>query len=110
MTEGFLGKPLNGNETLPWLEQQKRELETLWEKTFATFANLQPEGGVVVATIPRHRGRGKTLTIDADPAATKHGYTRVSPLAAWKHPNEELIYAREDQRVERRICIWRKTG
>ena len=109
VTEGFLGKPLNGNETFQWLDRQKQELETLWEHSFQTFAALQPTNGVVVATVPRHRVQGNEITIDADKAAKKHGYTRVNPLEIWGKPLMDLAYAREDQRVERRICIWKKT-
>jgi tRNA G10 N-methylase Trm11 len=109
VTEGFLGKPLNGNETFQWLDRQKQELETLWDHSFRTFAALQPRAGVVVATVPRHRVQGNEITIDADKAAAKHGYTRVNPLENWGKPLMDLTYAREDQRVERRICIWKKT-
>jgi tRNA (guanine10-N2)-dimethyltransferase len=80
VTEGFLGKPLNGNETVHWLNRQKQELETLWDYSFQTFAALQPVNGVVVATVPRHRVQDNEITIDADKAATKHRYTRVNPL------------------------------
>lgn len=109
VTEGFLGKPLNGNETPVWLGRQKQELETLWSHAFKTFAALQSQGGIVVASIPRHRVRGEAVTINADPAAEAEGYVRINPFAAWKQPAQELVYAREDQRVERHLCLWQKT-
>lgn len=109
VTEGFLGKPLNGNETKAWLEQQKRELEALWEKAFATFSAIQPLSGRVVASIPRHRVASAHITIDADSAAKKAGYARLNPLEIWRKDGRDLSYAREDQRVERRICLWEKT-
>lgn len=109
VTEGFMGKPLNGNEPPQWLDQQKQELEKLWDRSFATFAALQPVGGTVVASIPRHRIQGRLITIDADQAATKHGYVRQNPLEVWHQDAYEMTYAREDQRVERRICVWKKT-
>lgn len=109
VTEGFLGKPLNGTEPRPWLEQQKKELETLWDNTFKTFGGLQAIGGIVVASIPIHRFQQSVIRIDADTAATAEGYHRVDPLTIWHIPTQELIYAREEQRVQRRLCIWKKT-
>lgn len=109
VTEGFMGKPLNGNESQQWLTQQKRELEALWDRSFTTFTTLQSLGGTVVASIPRHRVQGGMITIDADQAAAKHGYTRINPLESWHQDATEMSYAREDQRVERRICVWKKT-
>nr|MBP7134262.1 hypothetical protein [Patescibacteria group bacterium] len=108
VTEGFMGKPLNGNEQRSWLEQQKREIEHLWEQAFATFAALQPEHGTIVASIPTHRTREVTIQIDVERFAQAKGYVRVDPLAAWNIQAPELVYAREDQRVQRRICIWEK--
>jgi tRNA G10 N-methylase Trm11 len=109
VTEGFLGKPLNGNESSAWLERQKQELETLWQHTFQTFAKVQPLEGIVVASIPRHRVQGHEVQINADKAANANGYTRMNPLEIWHKDARELSYAREDHRVERRICIWKKT-
>ena len=109
VTEGFLGKPLNGNESPAWLERQKQELETLWQHAFQTFAKVQPVEGIVVASIPRHRVQGHEVQINADKAASANGYTRVNPLETWHKDGRELGYAREDQRVERRICVWKKT-
>lgn len=108
VTEGFMGKPLNGNEQRSWLEQQKREIEHLWEQAFTTFAALQPEHGTIVASIPTHRTREVTIQIDVERFAQAKGYVRVDPLAAWNIQAPELVYAREDQRVQRRICIWEK--
>jgi tRNA G10 N-methylase Trm11 len=96
VSEGHLGKPLQGNEPRRFLEQQKTEIETLWANAFATFAKLQKTGGRVVCIWPTWKTARDSVSVDATASAKKAGYHLIgTPIA----------YSRPGQHVERKIVV-----
>jgi tRNA G10 N-methylase Trm11 len=108
VTEGYLGKPQTGRETLLTLQKQKSEVDALWQRCLPVFARLQPKGGKLVCVWPIFVGSGAHVAIDAMEAATKAGYRELDPLQDWA-PATPLIYSREDQHVQRRVFLLEKT-
>jgi tRNA G10 N-methylase Trm11 len=100
VTEGYLGTPLRGNESQTWLEEEAQAIEKIWRDALPTFAKLQPSGGVLVGVWPiltSHQGRA---AVEAQEAAKTAGYVFSGP--------KDLIYARPEQFVQRRIVVLHK--
>lgn len=108
VTEGYLGKPQSGRESLQALQTQKAEIDALWKNCLPVFAGLQPKGGKLVCAWPIFVSRGMEVAVDAMQAAVDAGYREVDPLENWS-PATPLVYSREDQHVRRRIMIFEKT-
>ncbi len=108
VTEGYLGKPLRGNETLPFLHQQKQAVETIWRNALKAFLPLLKTGGRIVCVWPVFTTTGGTVAADVRTDAIDLGYRFVEPLADWKEKSVTLTYARADQHVKRNIVILEK--
>ncbi|MDO8617797.1 MAG: hypothetical protein Q7N87_02845 [Candidatus Uhrbacteria bacterium] len=108
VTEGYLGKPLIGHESIEFLKKQKREIEELWGKAFEVFSHLQTKGGRIVCVWPIFVSGRDTLAVDAKEQAQKFGYTVIDPLAGWHEKAVTLTYARPDQHVKRNIVVLEK--
>ena len=98
VTEGDLGKPLNGHESLRELEINKRDVETIWNNVLPAFSKMQPVGGRLVCVWPTMKSRFGTVTVDPIKTAEASGYTLIS----------KLVYARPDQNIRRNIVILEK--
>jgi tRNA G10 N-methylase Trm11 len=101
VTEGYLGTPLRGNESSSWLEEEATEIEKIWKEALPTFARMQPAGGVLVGVWPILTSREGEILIDVEEEAKAAGYTLTGP--------KDLVYARPEQFVQRRIIVLHKT-
>jgi tRNA G10 N-methylase Trm11 len=104
VTEGFLGAPLTGTESLRQLEENADQIAALWEKSLVSFAKIQPRGGKIVCVWPILTSLNGTVMVDLESQLASFGYKRLAPR--W-HKSEtlDLIYARPDQYVKRRILL-----
>lgn len=98
VTEGYLGKPLNGHELLADLEKNKRDVEAVWNEALPILAKLQPAGGRLVCIWPTMKSSHGSVLVDCQAAAEKAGYTFITTLG----------YARPDQNIRRNIVILEK--
>lgn len=108
VTEGYLGKPLRGKETLPFLHQQKQAVETIWRNALKALLPLLKTGGKIVCVWPVFTTTGGTVAVDVRAEAVDLGYEFVDPLTDWKEKAATLTYARADQHVKRNIVILEK--
>lgn len=100
VTEGYLGKPLNGHETQQELDQNKRDVEKVWNESLLILAKLQPAGSHLVCIWPTMKSSHGTATVDCRKQAEICGYKLVA----------EHQYARPDQNIRRNIIILEKQG
>ena len=118
VTEGFLGKPLQGNEPLAFLEKSKREIEALWIASLKSFAKILKPGGRIVAVWPVFTVSAKggcasgakicTVAVDLKNKIHELGYRLMNPLEGWTSKPATLTYSRPDQHVKRNIVILEK--
>lgn len=108
VTEGFLGTPLKGHETELHLEREARAITDLWRETLSALAKIQKNGGIVVAIWPILKTSHAEFAVDLTPFLSELGYETVNPLEGWSKTNEALVYARADQRVQRRVIVLRR--
>lgn len=100
VTEGFLGTPLQGHETTIQLEREVRSLKELWQRSLLSLARIQSAGGVMVAIWPILKTSHGQAEVSLEDNLKEAGYELIN--------HESLIYARPDQRVQRRIVVLRK--
>lgn len=100
VTEGFLGHPLQGNETQERLTRQVSEIEALWKKALTVFAKIQSSGDKVVCVWPSFQTSHGTASVDLTADLDRLGYRLMEA---------PLIYARPDQHVKRKIFRLEKT-
>jgi len=108
VTEGYLGKPLQGNETATWLEKQRQDIEDLWRRTLRSLAKVMKPGGVVVCTWPVFSAKGISVAVDIKRDVDELGFAVVNPLTDWMEKNVTLTYSRPEQRVKRNIVVLKK--
>ncbi len=99
VTEGFLGKPLQGREGREALEAEAHRIETLWETVAPHLASLQPKGATLVLLSPEYAVRGETVQVQLAPVVEAAGYrmTRVP-----------FVYRRPGQFVHRHVLSFEK--
>lgn len=100
VTEGFLGRPLQGNEREAELARNMKEVETIWKESLPQLAKLQPKDGVMVCVWPEYRVGPNTVSINLNASVKSAGYDRID--------KNKLLYGRADQHVLRRIAILKK--
>ena len=105
VTEGYLGRPLTGEETLPTLKQHKYEIEDLWQRALASFAKIQKRGGMIVCNWPVFVSSHGTVAVELADDVGRHGYRMIDPLEGWIDKPVTLTYARPEQRVRRNIIL-----
>lgn len=100
VTEGYLGKPLNGHETQLELDQNKRDVEEVWNESLSVLSELQPAGSRLVCIWPSMK--------------SSHGVAHVNCLAKAEASGYMLLadygYSRPDQNIRRNIIILEKQG
>ncbi|MDO8583846.1 MAG: hypothetical protein Q7R83_01570 [bacterium] len=104
VTEGHLGRPLTGQETLKTLEDQKKEIEKIWIEALVSFAKIQPAGSRLVCVWPVFVSSHGTIAVDLKTKVQDLGYRLVDPLDGWAKPLT-LTYARPEQKVRRNIVV-----
>lgn len=108
VTEGFLGRPLTGDETRETLERNKKEVEKVWKDALPILAKIHKKGGRLVCAWPVFVSSHGMVVVDIKDAAVKAGYRIISPLEGWVDRPPTLTYARPGQRVRRNIVILEK--
>ncbi|MBM3204672.1 hypothetical protein FJZ48_01670 [Candidatus Uhrbacteria bacterium] len=108
VTEGYLGKPLTGHETLKTLTDQKNEIENLWRSALRALEKILRPGGLVVCVWPVWVSSHGTVAVDISKDLSRLGYKKIDPLAGWTDKPVTLTYARPDQRVKRNIMVLEK--
>jgi len=100
VTEGFLGRPLQGHESANELLQNMSEVESIWEETLPILSKLQNKGGKLICIWPEYHARGNIMPLDMTKTAKDAGYKRLD--------KNNLLYGRENQHVMRKIVILEK--
>jgi len=100
VTEGFLGRPLQGRESRQELERNMHEVQTIWKETLPALGKLQQKDDIMVCVWPEYMVGKETVALKMEAVVKAAGYTRKD-----KH---DLLYGREQQFVRRRIVILRK--
>jgi tRNA G10 N-methylase Trm11 len=99
VSEGYLGKPLRGNESLIFIQEQIEELRELYLNSLKVFQKLLKNEGCVIISLPIFvlENREKSLNILKE---IKDLGFKLKPLLK---DRETLIYKRETQKVYRQI-------
>lgn len=104
VTEGFLGRPLQGNESEKELKSRMQEVKTTWEESLPALAMLQPQGGRLVCTWPSYKMRESVIDLHLENLEIM-GYRMLDPLIDWSANQEPILYTRPDQHLARRIVV-----
>jgi tRNA G10 N-methylase Trm11 len=108
VTEGYLGKPLQGNEPLAFLGKQKLDIEELWRNTLRSLAKILKSGAPVVCVWPVFVAKGVSVAVDLKKELAGLGFALVNPLEGWTDKPVTLTYSRPDQHVKRNIVTLKK--
>ena len=100
VTEGYLGRPLQGKESRHDLEMNMREVHELWSSALPVLASLQPKHGRLVCAWPEYHVGHETVWLNIEKEARQAGYKIFT-----KKP---LLYGRPHQLVKRRIVVLEK--
>ena len=99
VTEGYLGKPIKGNETEDFIKNQIKELEKLYLDSFDIFAKVLKQGVSVIISMPVYHTKSEDLHLEILSDIEKIGF-EIKPLS---ESSKTLIYKRDDQKVYREI-------
>ncbi len=109
VTEGYLGTPLQGDEPRAYLESERAVVEDLWKRSFVRWTEILPQNGVIIAVWPEYKTTFAQVRIDIDAdTLAELGFERIPFELAGGETREELLYARPEQSVRRRIVKLRK--
>lgn len=104
VTEGYLGRPMRGNETLEFIQKQIKELETLYLKSFEVFSKILYSKSSIVIAMPVFSFTTKLLYLNILDEIEKFGFKRIDLVdEKYLGKRKTLIYKREDQKVYREI-------
>ena len=102
-TEPYMGKPLQGNENEKFLKEQANKLRRLYIDTFYEFAEVLNQDATVIFIIPQFKHKDRWIKIDCIEQIKQAGF-EVAPF----EKQENLLYARDNQRVGRSIWKFKK--
>lgn len=108
VTEGFLGKPLQGDESQEVLNTNLNQVEQVWSESFPVLAKLQPKDATLVACAPSYRTPHGSAALDLGRLAERFGYAQMHPLEGWQKRPKPLIYVRPDQFVARQVFVLKR--
>jgi tRNA G10 N-methylase Trm11 len=108
VTEGTLGPPLRGHESLQAIERTKEEIEDLWRTSLLDWKKMLSPTGRIVGVWPSFKTENGLARVGLDADLAKLGYEIVNPLEGWDDSGDPLVYHRQGQKVARRIVILRK--
>lgn len=103
ISEPYMGKPLHGNESLHFLENQALELKNLFVEGFQAIHQVMKPNGVVVFIIPQFKHASGWVTIDCLNAICDIGFA-IEPMQG----KDVLVYHRPDQHVGRGVVVLQK--
>lgn len=98
VTEPYLGPALKGGESKKEIEKIIKELEELYLSAFEEFTKVLKSGGKVVIIFPWFKKYN--LSIEILSAIKKLGFSQLN--------KEELVYSRPDQKVWRKVFVFKK--
>lgn len=102
-TEPYLGKPLHGNESKSYLNNQSEELKNLYIQTFEQFHQILKPNGIVVIAIPQFKTKTDWIKIDCIEEIKNIGFELI-PF----EDKDYLLYHRPDQHLGRGIWRFKK--
>ncbi|PJA47480.1 hypothetical protein CO172_01205 [Candidatus Uhrbacteria bacterium CG_4_9_14_3_um_filter_36_7] len=115
VTETYLGPPQTGQKTRKQMEQIKKDLLDLYEKTFRSLVSLLKNDGVMVVAFPVFQQNHERFFLPIKSLLESAGLSIHDPLPTnipnffqKKTPSGGLLYEREGQRVAREIFIFKK--
>lgn len=98
VTEPYLGKPRNGRESETQIQEQVRELETLYASCFTNLKKLMKPDAILVLASPVHKIKKMEFSLDIETIFEKIGLLKtIGPLR----------YERENQFVGRDIWVFK---
>jgi tRNA G10 N-methylase Trm11 len=103
VTEPFLGKPLNGQESYEELTKQSKMLKLLYLEAFRVFKKILRPDGVVVFVFPHYQKEDSIITTNQPREIEELGFTLL-PF----NNKEHLVYERPGQKVGREIWRFKK--
>ena len=99
ITEPFLGQPMRGNEKPETINGIIADLKKLYLLAFSQFKIVLKKPGKIVIVIPEWHIGGSIFKMDIEKDIKALGLERLD--------KDDLIYRREDQKVWRKIEIWK---
>lgn len=96
VTEGWLGPPLQGNESQITLEKNAKAVTSLWLDSLTALKPLLKSTSRLAIIAPQYRTRNGTAGVNLDPHLNNLGYKLI---------NTSLIYSRSNQFIERKIML-----
>ncbi|MCD4705294.1 methyltransferase domain-containing protein [bacterium] len=99
VSEGYLGKPLRGNESAEFIKKQILELEKLYLDSFRIFAKILKSQGVVVISLPIFHTFQQDFYLKVLDDIQDLGFKIESLL----EEADIIVYKRENQKVFRQI-------
>ncbi len=108
ITEGMLGPPLRGGESLQSIERNQKDIEDLWRASLQDWKKLLTPQNRIVGIWPSFKTEHGLARVGLDADLADLGYELVNPLDGWDNSNDPLVYHRQGQHVARRIVILKK--
>ncbi len=99
VSEGYLGKPLKGDEDFNFIQEQISDLSDLYLNSFKTFKDLLKNKGCVIITLPIFIFNNRENHLEIVDEIKKMGFQQEDLL----ENEQSLIYKREGQRVYREV-------
>jgi tRNA G10 N-methylase Trm11 len=108
VTEGYLGPPLRGHESLAIIKKTADDLTKLWSDTLTALHDVLAPQARIVGIWPAFKSDHGTARVDLESKLETLGYRLIDPLGDWESSGGPLVYQRPDQRVSRRIVVLEK--
>jgi tRNA G10 N-methylase Trm11 len=105
VTEGTLGPPLRGHESLQAIERTTREIDSLWRTSLRDWKKMLTVNGRIVGVWPSFKTENGLSRVGLDADLAELGYKLVNPLEGWDDSGDPLVYHRQGQKVARRIVV-----
>ena len=104
ISEGYLGRPLQGFEPALVLEEERRTVELLWEDALRAWKPVLTRDAQLILIWPEYTTIGNKTRVDlSDATLARLGYKRAPFAVAGQAEKMDLLYGRENQHVARRI-------
>lgn len=107
ITEGTMGPPLRGSESIDFIDKSRDEISQLWLETLKKIKPSLKKGARLVIIWPSFKTDAGISRVQLDEEVEQMGYRIINPLENWEEKNNPLIYHRQGQRVARRIVVLR---
>ena len=105
VTEGWLGPPLRGHESLEQLRTNVDAITKLWSESFVALKTILKPGARLIVIAPSFKTAHGVARVNLQAVAETAGLHVEQPLQALGQDDMELVYHRTGQRVMRRILV-----